>query len=724
MYSFEKTKSFCAYEKIDEFLSFFKQKINDTKSREKDKNDIYNMCIDFISNSFCFAKKLMDDENDMDTTFALKTACDHICTSLKKSTLQHKRDKQTEENVQYVAPILKAIGTRWEMKVAPNTSTKYAERIQNTMQYIPITETIRKLFSRQDFRKEYFKHNMGKEGLDAHICESNVYRNFCCGRVFKNTELFRLHPESLQIQIASDDFNITNPLQSHASVYKITPVYFSIKNMPSRFLSKTDNIFLAAICFSDDLKSKETDFNNIWKLIVNDIKYLETIGIDIAEDLNIKGTITSCCFDNLGAHTSLGFVESFRAAYYCIVCEMPSVECSHATKANPTYKRTMESYNKQLNIVAESTEVNFTETKGVKRYCLLNDINNFHILKNHNFDIMHDCAEGSIFFVLKELFEYCFQNNIFKEKELASRIKEFNYGMLSQSNHPSIIIMKKKNLNQNASQAKCLFEKIPFILWEYQNNIKLKEAWECMESLMRIIQCVYSSEITETDIQNLESDIESHLTSYQKIFKKKLRPKQHNLLHYPDIIRDMGPLVHYSMIRYEAKHQSFKQFVTSNFKNITSTFAKKHQQRLTTITNSFEDDITHGILFDINNAADKEKNMVLDHFRNVDNIKITKWVLYHSYKFQNNVYIIHDSKIFEIILVFLADHDFYFLGIEYEFLQLHKFSNSLEIQRTNPEKYNFISLKKLSNPRPFEAHKVNKNIFVKASTLEFKKICE
>lgn len=113
---------------------------------------------------------------------------------------------------------------------------------------------------------KYISYNINKNSPGGHICEEGVYRGFCCGSTFKNNNLFRERPESLQIQISSDDFTVTNPLQPRATIYKMCPIYFSIKNISSKFLSKLDNIFLVALCFSDDLKTKETDFNDIWKL--------------------------------------------------------------------------------------------------------------------------------------------------------------------------------------------------------------------------------------------------------------------------------------------------------------------------------------------------------------------------------------------------------------------------------------------------------------------------
>lgn len=696
--------------------------LSSVKCREIDKNNIFDGCVELVSNSFNFARTLVEDKNDMDTTFALKSSCDYISTQLLKSSSTYKREKVCKENIQYVAPITKAVGTRWEMRALPNTPTKYPQRVQNTLQYISITETIRKLFQREDFRKEYFEYNYTKSSPDAHVCKKGVFRGFCCGRLFQDIKLFKDFPESVQIQISSDDCEIASPLKSHASVYKISPVYFSIKNMPSKFLSKTSNIFLVAICYADDLKTKETDFNNIWRLIVNDISYMETIGIDVTEDLNIKGTLVSCVFDNLGTRIALGFIESFNTKYYCFICEMPKSECKFSTKTNNVYNRSVDKYKEHLDQISKSTEIDFLVTKGVKRYCVLNDLNYFHISKNKSLDIMHDNAEGTIMFSLKELFGFCIAQGIITEKTLVEKIKYFNFGSLSESNRPSILNLKKENLNQNASQSKCLFENIPFILWELQNNKKIKKVWVCIESLLRIIQTIYSWEITESDLQNLENDIHIHLQNFQKVFGKTLKPKQHNIIHYPDMIRTMGPLIHLSMMRYEAKHKEFKGYVTNNFMNIPKSLAKKHQEQLLTKMDSYKDGISYGVLTRMKDISEEKKIIISNYFKESNIIETTKWLQYHSSRFEPGLKILYESKIYEITEICYTKDSFYFFCTKYSFIKFHKFSNSLQIKISDPIEFKVIPFNGLISYKSFESIKMGSEIYIKATTLEFRKL--
>lgn len=233
----------------------------------------------------------------------------------------------------------------WVRDGISSSKNKYPELISNTFQYIPISKTLKSLFRRPDFSAAYKQYNYNKQSKDAHICAPGVYKSFCCGKTFKSSDLYQNYPASLQLHIASDDFQPTNPLLSKGSVYKICAIYFTVQNVPHRILSKSENIFLVSLCFSDDLKTKEADFNDIWNLIVKDISYLESSGINIDLSVpNLKGSLALLSFDNLGAHTSLGFAGSLTSKHPCRICECEKSEVKQLTRSDTTKYRNQNVY--------------------------------------------------------------------------------------------------------------------------------------------------------------------------------------------------------------------------------------------------------------------------------------------------------------------------------------------------------------------------------------------
>lgn len=77
----------------------------------------------------------------------------------------------------------------------------------------------------------------------------------------------------------------------------------------------------------------------------------------------------------------------------------------------------------------------------------------------------------------------------------------------------------------------------------------------------------------------LKQLITKHHTLLLNIYNEGLKPKFHFLLHYPDIIRQSGPLVDLWTMRYESKHKALKKFANnvSGRTNKCRSIAIKHQ---------------------------------------------------------------------------------------------------------------------------------------------------
>lgn len=219
--------------------------------------------------------------------------------------------------------------------------------LQSKFHYISIQQTIRALFSQKEFKQMYFNQYSCES---RHRCEEGIYEYFCCGSLYKRSPLFSNQPHALQIQIATDDFEICDTIGSKSGIHKMCPIYFTIKNMPTKYLSKLTNIYLISLCRSDDVKTKETDFNDLWEHIALEIKEIETNGVDIDMETNLKGTVTYLGFDNLGANTCLGFVESFNS-YFCRFCYASKKETETMTEEDRSKLRTIDEYNSHLKIL-------------------------------------------------------------------------------------------------------------------------------------------------------------------------------------------------------------------------------------------------------------------------------------------------------------------------------------------------------------------------------------
>lgn len=75
-----------------------------------------------------------------------------------------------------------------------------------------------------------------------------------------------------------------------------------------------------------------------------------------------------------------------------------------------------------------------------------------------------------------------------------------------------------------------------------------------------IVRPIYNNKLCE----KLEKLIHEHHTLYLKLSNENLKPKHHNLLHYPRIMLKFGPLKHFATIRFEAKHRDVTTVAKNN----------------------------------------------------------------------------------------------------------------------------------------------------------------
>lgn len=706
-------------------IDTFSTAMNDLKIPEIRIDQIYQQTNELIKGFASFASNLMTQNTGYTNSEALEMARTHFCEHLKKSQTAYKRQKQAECNSAYVEPIEFAIGTHFEMKKVKDKIMSAPKLLQSIGHYIPITETLRSQFKHNKFLCDtYMKYNSSDPKNRDHVCDSNVYRGFCCGSVFKNNELYRDYPESLQIRIASDDFTIANPLGPAAGVHKLTAVYFSIQNLPAEYLSKIDNIYIVALVHADDIKTKETDFNDIWRMVVRDIGYLEQFGISI-ENKTIRGTIASACFDNLGANMSLGLSEGFNSNYFCRICTLSKVECQTRCKEDISAYRTMEEYAKHLSIIEDSTKVNLTESYGVKRYCVLNDLLYFKIFINMTLDIMHDLNEGIIAFLLLHFFNLIISLKILTENSLKQKCQYYDYGSLHSKAIPSLVSLTKANLNQTASQMLCLFRHIPFIFYELRTDERLKDAWMCIQTLLKIVEIVYSSEITEADLQLLEQMVSLHLELVQKVFEVNLIPKHHFLTHYATLIRMIGPLIFISTMRYESKHQHLKKLIATsqNTINVTKSITKKHQAQLVQKNNTYSSESRHGKKIPLSQLKSKvNEAFILNSFSDQCEIFAIDWFRLNSYMYRKGLFIILECKFIEIEDIYLINNKEYFVCCKWNKIGVNNFLNSVQIEKSESTEKILVCFDDLKPKQVFERKFMDQKTFIIAETLIVNKI--
>lgn len=648
-------------------INCFEKLILDLNLTQKSANAVFNLSMQLVETVKDSILALMHDNNGFDAKQSVEIVTNQTIDKIHKFNTYSKRQRKFSQNSDYIAPAELCIGTRFANK----------RGIESTIQYVSINQTLEYLFSRKDFFNMYFDYNNNKK----HLCRSGVYKGFCCGNVFKNNQLFQKYPSSLQLFIGWDDFEICNALQSKASLHKVCGIYFSIKNISVELQSKLRNMFLVCLANTDDIK--DADFNEIWYFISNEAESLGMRGVK-ANGTRVRGAIALLGADNLGANTALGFAGGFNADYYCRFCTQIKWLCQTKCREDVNKIRTVENYEKQIQKIENSEKtLKLKDTEGIKQYCMLNNSPYFHIIVNKTADIMHDLNEGTIPCLLGHLFRLCIEKKVFSEEKLCSTAQFFDYGRLNSRNVPSRIKLDRSEWGQNAAQSRCLFQNLPFILMDYKDHDVLKKVWFLVETMLRITETAYSYEIHEEDLTRLNDDVPVHLQGMQDEFDVTLTPKQHNLVHYAHIIREMGSLVAMSMFRVDAKHKQFKHFRnnTNNFININKTLAIKHQQ-----VAALNPPVT------ISEVRSGKKRMLVHEdipicfiekllISNSTSVYKLNWIMYNEYYYAKDLIIMKDLSLFNIELIFFCRTKYYFICSKILVEKIDTFSNSLKVKR-------------------------------------------
>lgn len=92
-----------------------------------------------------------------------------------------------------------------------------------------------------------------------------------------------------------------------------------------------------------------------------------------------------------------------------------------------------------------------------------------------------------------------------------------------------------------------------------------------------MMDSILTNEFNANGLEIMTLKIKQHHSYYVKLFGNTLKPKFHFILHYPIIIKRIGPLKQIWCFRFESKHRELKQY-TNNInsrKNIPYTIGIK-----------------------------------------------------------------------------------------------------------------------------------------------------
>lgn len=108
-----------------------------------------------------------------------------------------------------------------------------------------------------------------------------------------------------------------------------------------------------------------------------------------------------------------------------------------------------------------------TAVYGVERICPFDELSYFDVTKGLPPDLMHDLLEGVIPLVVKLVLCKAHRDKHMTIQEVNAEISQFSLGQNDRANKPSQLsekILHNSNISGSASQKRCLFRILPFLI--------------------------------------------------------------------------------------------------------------------------------------------------------------------------------------------------------------------------------------------------------------------
>lgn len=529
---------------------------------------------------------------------------------------EYKRFKYFQNSGFFVSPKDTLFGEEVRPKIT-NCSSVLESKVSKGS-FIPLRCTLQKMFELPDV------YNMTSKYIADLEIETHVTENFVQSPLWRSIKSSYGEKAVYPIFVYFDDYDTGNVLGSHSGLNKLGAVYASVPCFPPQFNSLLENIFLVQLFKSSDRK---TYGNKVFTVFIDEMNYLSRSGITIkiseSEIKTIYFALGLCIGDNLGLNSMLGFVESFSSTYYCRFCKTSKHEAKHQQYEDESKIRNFLNYQEDVFL----SDYSLT---GIKEKCIFNNIDGFHVTNNLCVDIMHDILEGVCNYdIALILTTFIYDLKLFSLETLNSKIDSFYYG--SFTNTPTKIneqVLKKGNIKMSASEMLCFVSYLGVMVGHYVpegNNY-----WNLYVVLMKILHIIMDKVTIPENEHLLKSLISEHHYIYCVILKQELKPKHHNMVHYPRILSQVGPLVHTWSMRFEARHRPSK--VTANAscsrKNICLTLAIKNQlqmcYRLLSCNGFNRNQIEYGPI-ELNYLTSYPYSNILSD-KNIDIVESYKWV--------------------------------------------------------------------------------------------------
>lgn len=447
----------------------------------------------------------------------------------------------------------------------------------DTYQYVPLLSSLKALLQDSTIMEqiEQCPHRIRKDGLIEDICD---------GERFQQHPIFSQDPFALQLIAYYDELEICNPLGAHVKTNKLGIFFYSLGNIAPKYRSQLKTVNLAIVATVPVIEKYGLD--KVLQPFLTDVNTLSTAGISVTIkglERVFKGALLTFLADNLASNDLGGFKKSFSFAFRsCRTCLVTRDSLSSSFTSEGFESRNDAKHEEHIQKLVGPTENHFSMTYGVNRRSSLQDFKFFSMFGGGlPHDAMHDIFEGIAPLEIKLMLSYYVSQGLFTLDDFNTRLINFSFGY-SENDKPVPILSQAlnpdKSIRSSASQMLLLVKILPFLVGD--KIPEEEEHWACFILLRKIIDIVLCPVASTSLCSSLKILIKEHHSKFVYLYDKCI-PKMHFLLHYPEQIQAVGPMVRTWTIRHEAKLSFFKKAShLANFKNIAFSLANRHQRWL------------------------------------------------------------------------------------------------------------------------------------------------
>lgn len=488
---------------------------------------------------------------------------------------EYKRTKYLAESEVVINPVELVLGTRREMRFSSVMACDVDTNVEDTMQYVRIDMVLGAILLNKSYRDM-----MAEFAVKCKLQQNGVIGHYFHTDAYKQHPFFKQFPDGLALNLYIDAFETTNVLGSHTGIHKLEGLYMTVQNFPPEYQSQLSSVFLVALWYANDVK--EYGYDKILEPIINSLLRLESeSGCEVTigqTTITVRACLVFLSADNLGYNSLFGYNESFSAMKYCRFCESTREEIDSHFLESKLKLRSKKSYDQ---CVASLCEPGYDQqATGIKRGCLLNKLKYWHVTENFVVDVLHDILQGVAGLEISLVFAALAADKQCKLSldAVNAALNNFNYSFADKNSRPPML-SSLTTIKMSASEMWCFLRNLPLLV----GNLipREQEHWQLLKMLLDITDIVLAPTITANLCSYLGRLVEDHHTYFKTLFPgKQLTPKQHFLVHYAKCLEMSGPPVRYWTMRFEARHQIFKDLAknTNCFKNVCQTLAKRFQR--------------------------------------------------------------------------------------------------------------------------------------------------